>query len=102
MNVVALVDARGGSRKIHAWLIFKIIFSRIGNQENMKVNAPEVYFADAAFKAGMEGDFDLLNELVDFLDQIMQPENDDHEIAKTLYESFYNAIKKGRHIYGKC
>ena len=75
---------------------------RIGNQENMKVNAPEVYFADAAFKAGMEGDFDLLNELVDFLDQIMQPENDDHEIAKTLYESFYNAIKKGRHIYGKC
>lgn len=74
---------------------------RIGNQENMKASAPEVYFADAAFKAKKKNSFDVLNELVDYLDEIMNAGSVDGEVAKTLYEPFYNALKKGRHIYAK-
>lgn len=74
---------------------------RIGNQEKMKSRAPEVYFADGAFKAKNETKFDFLNELVDYLDEIMNLNNINGEVSKTLYEPFYNALKKGRHIYGK-
>lgn len=74
---------------------------RIGNQENIKENAPEVYFADAAFKANKKNGFDVLNELVYYLDEIMKADDVDGEVARTLYEPFYNALKKGRHIYGK-
>ncbi len=74
---------------------------RIGNQENMKVSAPEVYFADAAFKAYKKNGFDVLNELVDYLDEIMKSGCVAGEVAKTLYEPFYNALKKGRRIYAE-
>ncbi len=36
MNIVALSDARGGSRKIHAWLIFKIIFTPQSNLQSLE------------------------------------------------------------------
>lgn len=72
---------------------------RIGNQENIKANAPEVYFADAAFKAKHKNGFDVLNQLVDYLDDIMKAGSIDEEVAKTLYEPFYTALRKGRRIY---
>jgi len=74
---------------------------RIGNQEDIKSKAPSVYFADAAFKAKNMNGFDVLNELVDYLDELMQASSVDGEIAKTLYKPLYNALKKGRRIYAK-
>lgn len=74
---------------------------RIGNEENIKTNAPAVYFADSSFKANKKNGFDFLNELVDYLDEIINVDYAYSEVAKTLYEPFYNALKKGRHIYGK-
>lgn len=74
---------------------------RIGNQEDMKSKAPDVYFADAAFKAKNQNGFDLLNSLVDYLEEIMSEKGIDGEIAKTLYDPFYQALRKGRKIYDK-
>jgi hypothetical protein len=73
---------------------------RIGNQEDMKSKAPEVLFADAAFKSKNNNGFDFLKELVQYLDEIMNTNTIDGEVAKSLYEPFYSALKKGRHIHG--
>ena len=67
----------------------------------MKSKAPDVYFADAAFKAKNQNGFDLLNSLVDYLEEIMSEKGIDGEIAKTLYDPFYQALRKGRKIYDK-
>lgn len=72
---------------------------RIGAAEDMKSETPEVYFADAAFKSRGRNQFDLLNRMVIYLDDIIHGENVENEIAKTLYEPFYEALKKGKHIY---
>lgn len=74
---------------------------RIGNREDMKTRAPDVYFADAAFKANKPEGFDLLNRLVNYLESILSDEHVNVEVAKTLYEPFYLALKKGRNIYDK-
>ena len=74
---------------------------RIGKEEDLKAKAPEVYFLDAAFKAKKVGKFDYLNELVDYLDKIINQNNKDGDVAKTLYEPFYHALKKGKNIYDK-
>lgn len=74
---------------------------RIGNQEDMKAKAPEVYFADASFKVGKKKGFDFLNELVKYLDEIMNSNSIEGELAKSLYGPFYDALKKGRYIYGE-
>lgn len=74
---------------------------RIGNQEDMKTKAPEVYFADASFKSKKKNGFDFLNEVVLYLDELINTKTIDGEVAKTLYEPFYNALKRGRHIYGE-
>lgn len=71
---------------------------RIGNEEDMKSEAPEVYFADAAFKARGRSSFDLLDRIVNYLDSIINTRNGQSEIAKTLYEPFYDALKKGKNI----
>lgn len=73
---------------------------RIGNEENKKDKAPKVYFLDAAFKSSDEEGFDLLNRLVDYLEELMAEEGIVKEISKTLYESFYIALKRGKNIYG--
>lgn len=74
---------------------------RIGNEEDLKTNAAEVYFLDATFKGAKSSEFDFLNRLVDYLDYLMNSVNTDGEVARTLYEPFYRALKKGRNIYGK-
>lgn len=74
---------------------------RIGNREDMKTRAPDVYFADASFKAGKPGGFDFLNCLVGYLESILFKDDVDGAVAKTLYEPFYIALKKGRNIYEK-
>jgi Type II/IV secretion system protein. len=74
---------------------------RIGDEKDLKSSSPEVYFLDAAFKSKSEDRFDLLNRLVDYLDNLMSSESIKGEIAKTLYESFYIALKRGKNIYGK-
>jgi hypothetical protein len=66
----------------------------------MKSKAPEVLFADAAFKSKNNNGFDFLKELVQYLDEIMNTNTIDGEVAKSLYEPFYSALKKGRHIHG--
>lgn len=74
---------------------------RIGDEKDLKSSPPEVYFLDAAFKSKNEDGFDLLNRLVDYLDKLMSSESIKGEIAKTLYEPFYIALKRGKNIYGK-
>lgn len=74
---------------------------RIGNQEDLKLKSPEIYFLDSAFKATKSSKFDFLNELVDYLDEIINQKGSKGEVAKTLYEPFYNSIKRGRNIYDK-
>lgn len=74
---------------------------RIGKEEDMKTKAPEVVFADAAFRAKSKNGFDFLDELVNYLDEIMNSKGLEGEVAKSLYEPFYKALKKGRRIYGK-
>ena len=74
---------------------------RVGNKEYLKSNAPKVYFLDSAFKGKDENSFDFLNRLVDYLDFLMNSDSTSGEVARTLYEPFYKALKKGRNIYGK-
>lgn len=73
---------------------------RIGSEENIKDKAPEVYFADAAFKAKGNNKLDMLNEMVDYIGKLIESEGTRGEIAKTLYQPFYTALRKGRNIYG--
>lgn len=74
---------------------------RVGNEETIKDNAPEVYFLDAAFKSSSDSGFDFLNKLIEYLDRYMESTKLEGEVLRTLYGPFYNAIKKGRNIYGK-
>lgn len=72
---------------------------RIGDVKDLKVKSPEVYFLDSAFKATKTSKFDFLNELVNYLDEIIRQSGEKGEVARTLYEPFYNALKKGKNIY---
>lgn len=74
---------------------------RVGKEEDIKTKAPEVIFSDAAFKSKGKNGFDFLDELVNYLDEIMNSKGLEGEVAKSLYEPFYKALKKGRGIYGK-
>lgn len=72
------------------------IFGRLARVTDASKPAPEVYFMDGAFRGREEkpGDFDCLNELGKYLDNLMtNPEY--AEIATTLYGPFYEAYKKG-------
>lgn len=73
---------------------------RIGKEDSMKEESPEVYFLDGAFKSSSENGFDFLNRLVDYLEELINTEGDTGEIAKTLYLPFYRSLKKGKNIYG--
>lgn len=73
---------------------------RIGREENIKSQPPEVYFLDSAFKSTSENGFDFLNSLVEYLDDLLNID-DNMEIARTLYLPFYTALKEGKNIYGK-
>lgn len=72
------------------------IFGRLCRITDDSKPAPRVYFADGAFRRSEKnkGGYDLLNELIDHLDSMMN-NNETGEIAKTLYQPFYEAFKKG-------
>lgn len=72
---------------------------RIGDENDIKAKSPEVYFLDSSFKATKTNKFDFLNELVDYLDKIINESGKNGEVARTLYEPFYNALKRGKNIY---
>lgn len=72
------------------------IFGRMARITDLTKPVPRVYFADGAFrkKDGVEGDWDCLEALEHYLDQLMtKPET--CQIAATLYQPFYQAFKKG-------
>ena len=72
------------------------IFGRMARITDLSKPVPRVYFADGAFrkKEGVEGDWDCLEALEQYLDQLMaRPESS--QIAATLYQPFYEAFKKG-------
>ena len=72
------------------------IFGRMARIADLSKPVPRVYFADGAFrkKEGVEGDWDCLEALEQYLDQLMtMPESS--QIAATLYQPFYEAFKKG-------
>lgn len=72
------------------------IFGRMARITDLSKPVPRVYFADGAFrkKDGVEGDWDCLEALEHYLDQLMaKPET--CQIAATLYRPFYDAFKKG-------
>lgn len=71
--------------------------NRIGDEDHMRRNHLKVYFLDGAFKAKTRSGYDFLNELILYLDELMS--NIDYgNIARTLYEPFYIALKKGGNI----
>lgn len=72
------------------------IFGRLCRITDDSKPAPRVYFADGAFRRSEKnkGGYDLLNELIDHLDSMMN-NKETGEIAKTLYQPFYEAFKKG-------
>ena len=72
------------------------IFGRLCRITDESKPAPRVYFADGAFRRSEKNTagYDLLNELTDYLKSMMNNE-ETGEIAKTLYEPFYEAFKKG-------
>lgn len=55
---------------------------------------PRVYFADGSFRGSGESGYDCLNELITYLDELMNDEESGH-IAGALYAPFYTALKKG-------
>lgn len=72
------------------------IFGRLARVTDTTKPAPHVHFVDGAFrKPGEKPDaFDCLDSMGRYLDALMQnPES--AEIAKTLYEPFYQAFKGG-------
>lgn len=72
------------------------IFGRMARITDLSKPVPRVYFVDGAFrkKEGVEGDWDCLESLEQYLDQLMtKPET--CQIAATLYQPFYKAFKKG-------
>ena len=76
------------------------IFGRLARVTDTTKPAPHVYFVDGAFRRpeGKPNDFDCLESLGKYLDGLMQkPES--AQIARTLYEPFYKAFKRGI-IYG--
>lgn len=77
------------------------IFGRLARVTDTTKPAPHVHFVDGAFRKPEDkpNDFDCLDSLGRYLDGLMQqPES--AEIAKTLYEPFYKAFKRGI-TYGK-
>lgn len=72
------------------------IFGRLARITDPDKPAPRLYFADGAFRAN-ENDpdsYDCLNELISYLDKMIN-DSQNASIAKTLYQPFYEAFKKG-------
>ncbi len=72
------------------------IFGRLARITDEDKPAPRVYFADGAFRTSPDypDGYDCLNELRNYLEQMMKDERSG-EIAKTLYEPFYEAFMRG-------
>ncbi len=72
------------------------IFGRLARITDKTKPAPRVYFADGAFRTNPEqpDGYDCLNALREYLEQMMQDESSG-EIAKTLYQPFYEAFVRG-------
>ncbi|MCM1230493.1 MAG: hypothetical protein NC489_10185 [Ruminococcus flavefaciens] len=72
------------------------IFGRLARITNETRPAPKVYFADGAFHTNPEhpDGYDCLNALREYLEQMMKSE-EYGEIAKTLYQPFYEAFMRG-------
>ena len=65
---------------------------RISEEENVKHYPLEVYFLDGAFHSTTKNGYDLLKELVKYLEELMtNKENGD--IAKTLYDPIYQGLR---------
>ena len=75
-------------------VIIHQIFGRLARIIDLEKPVPSIYFADAAFEAGKESSFDLLNEMMVWLKKQIE-EGEDRIIAKTLYEPFYIACERG-------
>lgn len=66
--------------------------ARVGNEKLIDSTPPRIYFADGAFNSGRgDGTFDILREIQSYLEELME---DDENIAKTLYGTFYNSLKE--------
>ena len=72
------------------------IFGRLCRVTDVSKNPPTVYFVDGAFrkKTGVEDGFDTLNELYKYLENMLS-DVENGEVAKTLYEPFFEAYKGG-------
>jgi hypothetical protein len=71
------------------------IFGRLARVTDVNRPAPHVYLIDGAFRCRPEkaGDFDCLSELGQYLEKLMT-QKESAEIAKTLYEPFYQSYRK--------
>lgn len=72
------------------------IFGRLCRVTDASKETPTVYFADGAFrkKIDAEDGFDALNEMYDYLKDMLSDE-EHGEIARTLYEPFFTAYEGG-------
>lgn len=67
--------------------------ARVSNLNLIDKQPPRVYFSDGAFNSNRgTGSYDIIKEITIYLKNLM--EFSDGEIAKTLYETFYNALKE--------
>ena len=67
--------------------------ARVSDLKSIDKQPPRVYFADGAFNSNRgTGSYDIISEIITYLKNLM--ESSDGEIAKTLYETFYNALKE--------
>ena len=74
------------------------IFGRLARITDTSRPEPHVWFMDGAFRGREDkpGDYDCLAALERYLEELITRE-DSQEIAKTLYEPFYKALKGGIH-----
>ncbi len=72
------------------------IYGRLARVEDIGREPPRIYFADGAFRRNPKtnDDFDLLNEIILYLDELKNALND-KGIFDALYNSFYVAFKRG-------
>jgi len=75
-------------------VIIHQIFGRLVRITDFDRPAPSIYFADAAFKGRNPQSFDLLEEMMSWLDELINS-GTEREIAETLYGPFYRACKRG-------
>ncbi|MEL1135058.1 hypothetical protein AAC978_07720 [Desulfitobacterium sp. THU1] len=89
-----LEDYEKADLAVSRLVIIHQIFGRLVRITDFDRPAPNIYFADGAFKGKNPGSFDLIQEMMSWLKKQIEC-GSEHEIAETLYGPFYRACIRG-------